>query len=118
MNMPAVAVQKPHLPEPMMPLRILIVDDSVADVEATAALLRDEGHTVLLTYGSNKCPQIALNEHPDIILMELVIPDVSGFQGTRETGRREATAHIPVIVVSRKDEEMDWVWAMKQEASA
>lgn len=50
--------------------------------------------------------------------MELVIPDVSGFQGTRETGRHEATAHIPVIVVSRKDEEMGWVWAMKQEASA
>jgi len=39
-----------------MPLRILIVDDSVADVEATAALLRDEGHTVLSTYGSNECP--------------------------------------------------------------
>lgn len=99
-----------------MSLRILIVDDSVADAEATAAILRDEGHVVLSTYGGSKCQQIAETEQPDVILMDLVMPDVNGFQATRELGRQEATAHIPVIVVSRKDEEIDRVWAMKQGA--
>lgn len=100
----------------MKNLRVLIVDDVVADIEATAALLRKEGHEVMSTTDGNKGVKIAEIEQPDVILMDLVMPEVNGFQATRELSRNAATRHIPVIVVSRKDEEIDRVWARKQGA--
>lgn len=100
----------------MNKLRVLIVDDVVADIESTAAMLREAGHEVLWTNDGAKCVKIAEIEQPDAILMDLVMPEVNGFQATRELARNAATAAIPVIVVSRKDEEIDRVWARKQGA--
>jgi len=100
----------------MKSLRVLIVDDVAADIESSAAMLREEGHQVLSTNDGNKCLKVAEIEQPDMILMDLIMPDVNGFQATRELGKNESTSHIPVIVVSRKDEEIDRVWAMKQGA--
>jgi len=102
----------------MKKLRVLIVDDVAADVEATAAILRREGHEVLSTNDGGKSQKIADIEQPDVILMDLVMPGVNGFQATRELGRSASTMHIPVIVVSRKDEEIDRGWARKQGAKA
>jgi twitching motility two-component system response regulator PilH len=100
----------------MKKLRVLIVDDVIADIEATATMLRTAGHEVMSTTDSNKGMKIAEIEQPDVILMDLVMPGVNGFQATRELGRNSATSHIPVIVISRKDEEIDRVWAQKQGA--
>lgn len=102
----------------MKKLRVMIVDDVAADIEAAAAILRKAGHEVLSTNTGVKSLKIAEIEQPDVILMDLVMPEVNGFQATRELRRNPATTHIPVIVFSRKDEEIDRVWAMKQGARA
>lgn len=100
----------------MKNLRVLIVDDVMADIEKTAAMLRTEGHEVMFTTDGYKCLKIAEIEQPDVILMDLVMPEVNGFQATRELHRNAVTSHIPVIVISRKDEEIDRIWARKQGA--
>jgi len=102
----------------MKNLRVLIIDDVAADVEFAAALLREQGHTVLSAANGEEGVRLALQEAPDLILMDVVMPELNGFQATRQLGRNVATQDIPVIVVSSKDQDADRFWAIKQGAKA
>jgi twitching motility two-component system response regulator PilH len=59
---------------------------------------------------------IASEEMPDIILMDVVMPGINGFQATRQLTRSEDTSHIPVIIVSSKSQDADRVWGERQGA--
>lgn len=102
----------------MKNLRILIVDDVEADIEYAAAILRQQGHTILTANNGEQGVTMAAQEMPDLILMDVVMPEVNGFQATRQLTKNAATRDIPVIVVSCKDQETDKLWAMKQGARA
>lgn len=104
--------------EAMKSLLVLVIDDEEADMELAAGMLRQQGHTVLTARNGVEGMKIAEQEHPDLILMDVVMPEINGFQATRQLSRNEATRDIPVIMVSCKDEEMDRIWAMKQGARA
>lgn len=54
--------------------------------------------------------------HPDLILMDVVMPGVNGFQATRELARDPATASIPVVIVTTKDQQTDRIWGLRQGA--
>jgi twitching motility two-component system response regulator PilH len=54
---------------------------------------------------------------PDVILMDVVMPGINGFQATRQLTRDTQTRHIPVIIVSSKDQQTDRVWGERQGAS-
>ena len=60
--------------------------------------------------------QVARDQAPDLILMDVVMPNLNGFQATRTLSRDEATAHIPIILVTTKDQETDRVWGLRQGA--
>ena len=60
--------------------------------------------------------ELANQEQPDVILMDIIMPGMSGFQTTRKLSRDPATRAIPVIFVSTKDGEADRVWGMRQGA--
>ena len=100
----------------MKNLRVLIVDDSREDIEKVASMLQEMGHEVLTAPDGVRGVEVAVNEQPDLVLMDVVMPEINGFQATRELHTNEATSEIPVIIVSHKDEEIDKVWAMKQGA--
>ncbi|MEW7966277.1 response regulator, partial [Acinetobacter baumannii] len=55
-------------------------------------------------------------EQPDLVLMDVVMPGVNGFQATRQITRDEDTKHIPVVIVSTKDQATDRVWGKRQGA--
>jgi twitching motility two-component system response regulator PilH len=57
-------------------------------------------------------------EQPDLVLMDVVMPNLNGFQATRALSRDETTQHIPIILVTTKDQETDRVWGMRQGAKA
>ncbi len=59
---------------------------------------------------------MATREQPDVVLMDIVMPGMNGFQATRQISRDAATKHIPVIIVSSKDQETDKVWGARQGA--
>ncbi len=102
----------------MQELKILVIDDRAADIEHAASILRQQGHTILSAFDGSEGLELAESTLPDLILMDLVMPELNGFQATRELGRNDATKHIPVIIISCKDEESDKVWAMRQGARA
>lgn len=59
---------------------------------------------------------MARTERPDLILMDVVMPGMNGFQATRELSKDPLTSTIPVIMVSTKDQETDKAWAIRQGA--
>jgi twitching motility two-component system response regulator PilH len=59
---------------------------------------------------------VARKELPDVVLMDIVMPGLNGFQATRQLSREPSTSHIPVIIVTTKDQETDRVWGQRQGA--
>lgn len=96
--------------------RVMIVDDSPTDVQNLKNILQRAGHTVVeATSGQDALERVKL-EKPEVVIMDVVMPGVNGFQATRSLSKDASTAHIPVIVVSSKNQETDRVWALRQGA--
>lgn len=96
--------------------RILIVDDSPTEVYKLAAMLEKNGHQVYKAENGQDGVALARQEKPDAVLMDIVMPGLNGFQATRQLSRDPETAHIPVIIVTTKDQETDRVWGKRQGA--
>ena len=97
--------------------RILVVDDSPAETHELVNLLAKYGHQVLTAASGSDAIAIAGDEQPDVILMDVVMPGINGFQATRHLTRDNGTCHIPVIIVSGKTEDADRIWGRRQGAS-
>ena len=97
--------------------RILVVDDSPAEMHQFVSALARHGHQVITAASGNDGVEMAQEELPDVILMDVVMPGINGFQATRQLTRADTTSHIPVIIVSSKDQDADRVWGERQGAS-
>lgn len=97
---------------------VLIIDDSLAETRIFTALLEKHGYEVSVACNGQEGIQVAQARQPDIILMDVVMPLLNGFQATRELTRAPETAHIPIIVCSSKSTDTDRMWAMRQGAKA
>ena len=98
--------------------RILIVDDSPSQLMGIRRIVESLGHEALTAEDGAAGVEAAKRELPDLILMDVVMPNLNGFQATRSITRDPATRHIPVILVTTKDQETDKVWGMRQGARA
>jgi twitching motility two-component system response regulator PilH len=98
--------------------KVLIVDDSPTETHKLTSMLEKHGHSVSYAESGEAGVEKAKKEIPDIVLMDVVMPGLNGFQATRLLGRTQETAHIPVIMVTTKDQETDRVWGMRQGAKA
>lgn len=97
--------------------RILIVDDSPTQLNGLSKILAKNGYDIITADDGVKGVEKAVRENPDIILMDVVMPNLNGFQATRQITRNPQTSHIPVIMLTSKDQETDRVWAERQGAS-
>ena len=97
---------------------ILIVDDSVTMMEGHKRILEKQGHTVYSAENGEEGVEKSLEIMPDLILMDVVMPKMNGFQATRKITKNETTKHIPVVIVTSKDQETDIMWGKRQGASA
>jgi twitching motility two-component system response regulator PilH len=96
--------------------RIMVVDDSPTDIESLKNILSRAGHAVVTSPSGQDCITRVKAEKPDVVIMDVVMPGVNGFQATRTLAKDPETAHIPVLVVSSKNQETDRVWALRQGA--
>jgi twitching motility two-component system response regulator PilH len=95
---------------------ILIVDDSPTQVAILSKILEPEGHQIKVATNGEEGIAAARADQPDLILMDVVMPGLNGFQATRKLTRDPATQDIPVILVSTKDQETDRIWGLRQGA--
>ena len=98
--------------------RILIVDDSPSQLLGIKRIVEKLGHETLSAEDGAAGVEVAKAEKPDLILMDVVMPNLNGFQATRTISKNADTAHIPIILVTTKDQETDKVWGMRQGAKA
>lgn len=98
--------------------RVLIIDDSPTETYKLTSMLEKNGHVVLTADNGEAGIALAQKELPDVVLMDIVMPGLNGFQATRQLAKSPETAHIPVIIVTTKDQETDRVWGMRQGAKA
>ena len=96
--------------------RILIIDDSPTDTRVFSSVLERNGFSVLTAGSAEEGVDMAKAELPDLILMDVILPGMNGFQATRALSRDAATQHIPIIIVSTKNMETDRVWGIRQGA--
>jgi twitching motility two-component system response regulator PilH len=96
--------------------RILVVDDSPTEMFRFKEILSKNGYDVLEAFNGADGVTLAQAELPDLVLMDVVMPGVNGFQATRQIARSEKTKHIPVVIVSTKDQDTDRVWGKRQGA--
>ena len=97
--------------------KILVVDDSPTMLTGTSKILTSAGHDVIQAVSGKEGIEKASSENPNLILMDVVMPDLNGFQATRTITTSADTKHIPVIMLTTKDQETDKVWAKRQGAS-
>ncbi|WP_411851794.1 twitching motility response regulator PilH [Stenotrophomonas sp. LGBM10] len=98
--------------------RILIVDDSPSQLLGIQRIVEKLGHEILTATDGAAGVEAAKAELPDLVLMDVVMPNLNGFQATRTLSRDAATKHIPVILVTTKDQDTDRMWGMRQGAKA
>ena len=96
--------------------RILLIEDSPTDRAVFTQWLEKAGHEVLSTDNAEDGLQMARSQLPQLVLMDVVLPGMSGFQATRALGRDSGTSAIPVLIVSTKGMETDRAWGMRQGA--
>ena len=96
--------------------KILIIDDSPTEVHILKGFLDKNGFDVVVASDGKSGIQTAIDEQPDLILMDVVMPGVNGFQATRKLSKTADTKDIPVIMVTTKSQETDRIWGMRQGA--
>ena len=96
---------------------VLVVDDSPTEVHVFQSALEKNGYAVWVANTGEAGLEMAKNLKPDLILMDVVMPGINGFQATRQLHRGKETSSIPIIIVTTKDQETDKVWGMRQGAS-
>lgn len=96
--------------------KILIVDDSTTDRFYLTELLESEGFQVVALESGEACVEKASDIKPDLVIMDIIMTGLSGFQATRALNKDPATANVPVILCSGKLQVTDHTWAAKMGA--
>ena len=83
--------------------RVLVVDDEPRDVRLTSAILESEGMEVLKAYGGKDGLKLARERQPSLIVLDLLMPDMDGFEVVRHLREDESTQDIPIAIVTMKE---------------
>jgi twitching motility two-component system response regulator PilH len=94
--------------------KVLCVDDAAADLTMIQKIVSGENLHVLSATGGKEALNRARTEKPDLIFLDIVMPDMDGFAVLRELQKDPATKDIPVVFVSSKSQKADQLWAKMQ----
>jgi twitching motility two-component system response regulator PilH len=96
--------------------KILVVDDSATERHILGEVLSKQGFEI--SYAENGETGVAQSKQskPDLVIMDIVMPGMNGFQATRAITKDPETQHIPVLICTTKDQETDKIWGLRQGA--
>ncbi len=97
---------------------ILIVEDTQSEMELISHYLREQGYMVINAVNAQEAIDKAIKQKPNIIISDIIMPGVSGFELCRTLKKHPATKEMPIILCSSKDQDIDRLWGMKQGADA
>lgn len=96
--------------------KALVVDDSSAELANIKSILIDAGYMVVTASNGKEALEKAKAEKPSIIFLDIVMPDMDGYEACRQLTHDAATKDIPVVFVSSKAQKADRVWGQMQGA--
>lgn len=96
---------------------ILITDDTASEAALMASVVKDLGHHVITAADGESCIAAAKANRPSLILLDVVMPKMDGFNTCRRLKKDPETAGIPIVIVSTKNQDSDRFWAERQGAS-
>ena len=97
---------------------ILIVEDTISEMELISHYLRESGYSVISALSAKDALNQAIERKPDVIITDVVMPGMSGFELCRSLKKNPDTENVPIIICTSKSQEIDRLWGMKQGASA
>ena len=96
--------------------KVLVVDDSKTELSNIQTIISTTGCVVLIASNGKEAVAIARKEKPDIIFMDIIMPEMDGFEATRRLSNDANTRDIPIIFVSSKGQKADLLWGQMQGA--
>jgi twitching motility two-component system response regulator PilH len=96
---------------------VLVVDDSKSEQRLIAALISQLGITVTLANCADEAMSQIAQQVPDLVVLDVVMPGLNGFELCRKIRANVATEKVPVILCSSKDQEFDRFWGLRQGAT-
>ena len=98
--------------------KILIIDDSPTDIHFITSVLQPIGHTLAVAMDGEEGERMIRAEPYDLIILDVILPKRNGFQICREIKKDAALKHIPILILTSKDQDSDKLWGEKQGADA
>lgn len=95
---------------------ILVVDDSPTDLKLMTAPLRAKGYHIITAENGEDAVQMANSRKPDLIVLDVILPKMNGFQVCRQLKASPDTSHIKILMLTNKTTESDRFWGKKQGA--
>jgi chemotaxis family two-component system response regulator PixH len=97
---------------------ILIVEDTPSEMELLTHYLKESGYSVISAVSAKEALNIAIEQKPTVIVTDIVMPGMSGFELCRNLKKHPVTEKVPIIICTSKNQEIDRLWGMKQGADA
>lgn len=97
---------------------VLIVEDSLSELELMSHYLDNGDYRIIKSTRAKQALDIALKDNIDIIVTDVVMPEMSGFELCRRLKKNSVTQKLPIILCTSKNQEIDRLWGLKQGASA
>ncbi len=96
--------------------KVMVVDDSIAELANIKAILQDAGYLVVTASSGKESVEKAKAEQPSIIFLDIVMPEMDGYEACRTLSQDPATKNIPIVLVTSKAQKADRIWGQLQGA--
>ncbi len=94
--------------------KVLVVDDSPTDLCNITDIVAKTGCSVIRAANGKEAVELAIKEKPDIIFMDIIMPEMDGYEATRRLSNENETRNIPIVFISSKTQKADKLWGQMQ----
>ena len=99
-------------------ITVLIVEDVPSEVALMSLYLKSAGYRVMSALSGQEGLDKAISQKPDVIVTDVVMPGISGFELCRQLKRTPETQTVPIVICSSKGQDIDRLWGMRQGAES